>query len=218
VRTILVVEDAEIVASGMRATLEQDEANVVVAIVASVAEAARIVRSQHVDVLVADIRLADGTAFDLLRLLAEENIQRPTLIVSSFELAQYVDAALRLGASGYILKTAPGRELLAAIETVSGGGWAFDPALVSSANRAKQLGLTARDRQVIERLVAGRSNDEIGSDLGISRKTVEAHVSKLLSRFEVSSRVELVRLAERDQWLASPVSDRAPSSSSDDTP
>lgn len=66
---------------------------------------------------------------------------------------------------------------------------------------AKQLSLSDRDRQVVAALLAGRSNDEIGMDLGISRKTVEARISRLFERFGVTSRVDLARRADREQWL-----------------
>ncbi len=204
---VLVVEDAEIVASGMRATVESDPANRVVAIVPSVAAAEAAIQSQDVDVVVADVRLADGTAFDLLKLLANRPRRPATLIISSFDLAQYVDAALRQGASGYILKTAPARQLLAAIRTVAEGGWAFDPELVTRSTAAKQLGLSARDREVVAGVLAGRSNDEIGLDIGVSRKTVEAYISRLFERFGVGTRVELARRAEKEQWLEPPTSE-----------
>lgn len=203
---VLIVEDTEIVASGVRATIERDEENVIVGVVPSVAAAEAAVRTEAVDVLVADVRLADGTAFDLLMALAEIDGAPASLIVSSFDLAQYVEAALHLGASGYILKTAPGSELLAAVRAVAAGGWAFDPELVRKAGAAKQLGLSPRDRQVVAGVLAGRSNEEIGMDLGISRKTVEAHISKLFARFGLMTRVELARRAEREEWLEKPTS------------
>lgn len=200
-RRLLIVEDTEIVATGLRATLLEDADNEVVAIVGSVAAALEAIDSRPIDVLVVDVRLTDGTAFDLLNRLSSRENPPSSLIISSFDLAQYVDAALHRGASGYVLKTAPASEILAAVRTVAAGGWAFDPELVRRATSAKQLGLSRRDREVIERVLAGRSNDEIGVDLGISRKTVEAHLSKLFIRFGVVSRVELVRRAEREQWL-----------------
>ncbi|HVM29931.1 MAG TPA: response regulator transcription factor [Candidatus Limnocylindrales bacterium] len=198
---VLIVEDSPLVASGMRATLTGHAEVQVVGEVASVAEATVALREHPIDVAVVDVRLSDGTAFDLLRKVHDLDPHPAFLIVSSFDLAQYVDAALHLGASGYLLKTAPTAEIVRAVLTVADGGWAFDPDLVRKASSAKWLRLSERDRQVIRGVVAGRSNDEIGVDLGISRKTVEAHVSKLLLRFGVGSRVELAARAEREEWL-----------------
>jgi two-component system, NarL family, response regulator DesR len=206
VTKLVVVEDTEIVASGIRATLEQDPDNEIVAVVPSVAMAEGILRSRPIDVVIVDVRLRDGTAFDLIRRMSDSDPVPAYLIVSSFDLAQYVDAALRLGASGYILKIVPAAELLAAVSTVAAGGWAFDPDLVRKTTAAKQLTLSDREREVISRLVAGRSNDEIGVDLKISRKTVEAHLSKLYVKFDVATRVDLVRRAEVEQWLERPIS------------
>ncbi len=149
---LLVVEDTEIVASGIRTTLEQDPDNEILAVVPSVALAEGLLRSRPVDVVVVDVRLGDGTAFDLIRHMSDLEPAPAYLIVSSFDLAQYVDAALRLGASGYILKIAPGAELLAAVSTVAAGGWAFDPELVRKTSAAKQLTLSNREREVISRL------------------------------------------------------------------
>lgn len=198
---LLIVEDSALVASGLRATLEEEAANEIVGTVGSIAEAEAILRSTQVDVAVLDVRLSDGTAFDLMRRLTDAETRPAFLVVSSFDLAQYVEAALHLGASGYVLKTAPTNEILEAVRTVGHGGWAFDPDVVRKASAAKQLGLSVRDRQIISGVLAGRSNDEIGMDIGISRKTVEAHVSKLFARFGVTTRVELARRAEREQWL-----------------
>jgi two-component system, NarL family, response regulator DesR len=212
---ILVVEDAEIVASGVRATIEQEPDNEVVAVVPSVELAEQVIRTKPLDVLVTDIRLADGTAFDLLRRPAVREADLRTLIVSSYDLPQYVEAALQVGALGYVLKTAPARVLLSAIATVAAGGGAFEPSLVSSITSAKQLGLSSQDRQVVAGILAGRTNDEIGADMHVSRKTVEFHVSKMLERFGLVSRVELARMAEHDQWLASPVSADAANAQTD---
>lgn len=198
---LLIVEDAPLVASGLRSTLEEDPSNEIVGSVGSVAAAMAMLDQADVDVAVVDIRLPDGTAFDLMKRVAEGDRAMRFLIVSSFDLAQYVEAALHLGASGYVLKTAPTSEILNAVRTVAAGGWAFDPDVVRKATAAKQLGLSPRDRQIIAGVLAARSNDEIGMDLGISRKTVEAHVSKLFARFGVTTRVELARRAEREQWL-----------------
>ncbi len=198
---VLIVEDAPLVASGMRATFDSDPDLQIVADVASVSAAESLLRREPIDVAVVDVRLADGTAFDLLRRTSDLEPLPAFLIVSSFDLAQYVEAALHYGASGYILKTASTADILAAVRAVAAGGWAFDPKLVRKAAAAKWLRLTERDRQVIQGVVDGLSNDEIGRDLGISRKTVEAHVSKLFLRFGVVSRVELAARAEREQWL-----------------
>jgi two-component system, NarL family, response regulator DesR len=203
---ILVVEDAEIVASGVRATIEEDPDNEVVAVVPSVELAEEIIQARQIDVLVTDIRLADGTAFDLLRRLAEHGSRPRTLIVSSYDLPQFVKAALQMEVSGYVLKTAPARSLLAAIANVAAGGRAYGPGLLHSVTMATQLLLSTQDRQVVAGVLAGRTNDEIGVDMHVSRKTVEFHVSKMLERFGLASRVELAQRAEHEQWLASPTS------------
>jgi DNA-binding NarL/FixJ family response regulator len=207
---VLIVEDSPLVASGFVATLSSAPEVSIEGQVARVDHAEAFVRANEtaLDVVVIDVRLEDGTAFDLLRRLAGLESSPAYLIVSSFDLAQYVDAALHLGASGYLLKTAPTAEVIAAVRTVAARGWAFDPELVRKASNAKWLRLTERERGVIEGVLSGRSNDEIARDLDISRKTVEAHISKLFLRFGVASRAELAARAEREQWLQRAVTER----------
>ncbi len=206
---VLVVEDSPLVASGLVATFASDSEILVAAQTGRVDEAERAIRTSDppFDVVVLDVRLEDGTAFDLLRRLRTLKPSPAYLIVSSFDLPQYVDAALTLGAAGYVLKTAPTAAIVGAVRTVANGAWAFDPELVRKATNARWLRLTERDRHIIKGVLSGRSNDEIAGDLGISRKTVEAHVSKLFARFEVASRAELAARAEREQWLERAMTD-----------
>jgi DNA-binding NarL/FixJ family response regulator len=108
-------------------------------------------------------------------------------------------AALRLGASGFVLKTAPIAELVEAIRRAAAGGLAFG---------VRPIGLapifTAREREVVALVVEGRSNDEIGVALGITSKTVEAHLRRLFDRLGLQSRTELATRALREGWLEIP--------------
>jgi two-component system, NarL family, response regulator DevR len=198
---VLLAEDTELHATGVRAALEEEASNQVVAVAPSVELAEKIIRDEDLDVVIADIRLADGTAFDLMKRFQPLGESPRFLILSAYAHPQYVEAALRLGASGYVRKEAPVSSLLWAVRTVAAGGWAFDQELVQKLAESPQLRLTGRDRQVIAGVLAGRTNDEIGAELGISRKTVEAYVTKLLDRFGLTSRVALSSRATREEWL-----------------
>jgi len=134
------------------------------------------------------------------------------IVLSSFLTPQYISAAITLGASGFLLKTAPTEEILAAIGVVAEGRLAFSAEQLRASRSAAWAPLTAREHEVIEGVMAGRSNDELSADLGLARKTVEAYISRLFVRFNVATRTELGILAEREQILALPVDRRRPNS------
>ena len=105
------------------------------------------------------------------------------------------------GAQGFVLKTAPLTELIEAIRRVAGGGSAFTADQLRDGN-AGYVSLTAREREVLRLVIWGRSNDEIGVEIKASRKTVEAHLSRLYERYGIrGGRVELAIRAEREGWL-----------------
>ena len=126
---------------------------------------------------------------------------RPAIVVlTAYDYPQYAEAALRLGAAGFVLKTAPMAELLDAIRRAAGGGLAFGVRPRAS-DRAR---LSRRELEVVRLVVDGRSNDEIGAALGIGAKTVETHLARLFERFAIASRTELATRALREGWLDVP--------------
>jgi two-component system, NarL family, response regulator DevR len=195
---VLLVDDHPIVLRGMRDALEHEPDMVVVGEAQTIDEARAALRSGLPEVVLVDVRLADGSG---LELLGDRGDDGPAWIVlSSFDSTQYLAAALDLGAAGFLLKTAPLEEVLAAIRRVSQGGTAFESRQLQAARDLRRIRLTDRERQVVNRLVAGRSNDEIGLDLGVARKTVEAYLTRLYERFGVTSRTEFALRMERDGW------------------
>jgi DNA-binding NarL/FixJ family response regulator len=135
-------------------------------------------------------------------MLADDKPARrcPVLVLSSFETPQYVASAVRFGAQGFMLKTAPINDLLEAIRRVAEGGAAFSAEHLRDSTM-KLVQLTARERDILKLILDGRSNDEISAALGTSHKTVEAHLTRLYERFGMASRVELALRADRDGWL-----------------
>jgi DNA-binding NarL/FixJ family response regulator len=115
-------------------------------------------------------------------------------VLTAYDYPQYAEAALRLGASGYVLKTAPIGELVDAIRRAAAGGLAFSI-------RPRGPSLSARELDVVRQVVDGRSNDEIATALGITPKTVETHLRRLFERFDLASRTELATKALREGWL-----------------
>jgi DNA-binding NarL/FixJ family response regulator len=172
----------------------------VVGVAASLADAraGRLTDPAAVDVLLLDIRLGAESGLSLLD-GADSAPLPPVIVLTAYDYPQYAEAALHLGAAGFVLKTAPIADLLGAIRRVASGGMAF-----AMRPNAGTIRLTAREHDVVRLVVDGRSNDEIGAELGIGSKTVETHLSRLFERGGISSRTELATRALREGWLDVP--------------
>jgi DNA-binding NarL/FixJ family response regulator len=197
---VALIDDHPVVLEGLDAALGSIEDLIVVAHAQSMAEGRAILGRSDVDVALLDIRLPDGNG---LQLLGEEKPEhRPAVIVlSSFLTSQYVAAAVRFGAQGFVLKTAPLPELIEAIRRVAAGGSAFTAEQLREGT-AGYVSLTPREREVLRLVIRGRSNEEIGAEINASRKTVEAHLSRLYERYGIrGGRIELAIRAEREGWL-----------------
>jgi len=193
-----VVDDHPVVREGTASLLRAQPGIDVVATAGSIEEARSTIRYVEADVVLLDIRLGSDSG---LRLLGEAPDEPAIIVVTAYDYPQYADAALRLGASGFVLKTAPLAELLDAIRRVAAGGLAFSvrPRGAGSLDR-----LSERELDVVRLVVDGRSNDEIGARLGIGAKTVESHLRRLFERFDLASRTELATRALREGWLEVP--------------
>jgi DNA-binding NarL/FixJ family response regulator len=196
---VAIVDDHPVVRDGTAALLAAMSGIEIAGTAASVAEAVQLIRATPVEVLLLDIRLGADSG---LRLLQEDLAGAPSIpaivVLSAYDYPQYAEAALRLGAAGFVLKTAPISDLVDAIRRAAAGGLAF-------AVRPPGVGrLTERELDVVRLLVEGRSNDEIGARLGIGGKTVETHLGRLYARFGIASRTELATRAVREGWLEVP--------------
>jgi DNA-binding NarL/FixJ family response regulator len=147
-------------------------------------------------VLLLDIRLGPDSG---LGLLTGDPGLPAVIVLTAYDYPQYAEAALHLGAAGFVLKTAPLPELLDAIRRVAAGGLAFTVRPGSATVR-----LTPREHDVVRLVAEGRSNDEIGVALGIGAKTVETHLARVFERVGVTSRTELAIRAMREGWLDVP--------------
>ncbi|MGK2851338.1 MAG: response regulator transcription factor [Candidatus Limnocylindrales bacterium] len=198
---VAIIDDHPVVSEGTAAVLRSTDDLQVVGVAGSLAAAheAGLVDAAAVDVVLLDVRLGTGSGLDLLA--GTDRPPMPAIIVlTAFDYPQYAEAALRLGAAGFVVKTAPLAELLDAIRRVAGGGMAFAVRPSPSA----RIHLTDRERDVVRLIVEGRSNDEIGTALGIGAKTVETHLARLFLRFGIASRTELATRALREGWLEVP--------------
>jgi DNA-binding NarL/FixJ family response regulator len=187
-------------------------------------EAVALCRTCRPDVVVMDVRMPDGDGIEATRtILAGARAGRPrVLVLTTFDLDDYVYEALRAGASGFLLKNAPPRDLLAAVRVVAAGGAVLAPSVTGrlieevvarppmprAAPQALR-GLTLREGEVLAHVAAGRSNAEIAEDLSVSVTTVKTHISSLLGKLGVRDRAQLVALAHRS-GAAGPVSPHVP--------
>ncbi|MFI5261538.1 MAG: response regulator transcription factor [Candidatus Limnocylindrales bacterium] len=194
---IAIVDDHPVVRDGT-ASLFATQPNMEVVAVGSTLDDARaiIAQADPPDVLLLDIQLGADSG---LALLTGGARRTAVVLLTAFDYPQYAAAALQLGAAGFVVKTAPVPELVAAVEAAAAGRLSFDERARGHLDR-----LTGRELEIVRLAMAGRSNDEIGRALGIATKTVEAHLGRLYGRFGVASRTELAARALREGWLEVP--------------
>jgi DNA-binding NarL/FixJ family response regulator len=196
---VAVVDDHPVLREGTAGLLATQPGLAMVGTAGTLEEAAALIATTAIDVLLLDIRLSGESGLNLLTDGSTD--PRPAIVVlTAYDYPQYAEAALRLGAAGFVLKTASVAELVDAIRRAAAGGLAFGirPA------RGRTPALTARELDVVRLVVEGRSNDEIGARLGIGAKTVESHLRRLFERLDLASRTELATRALREGWLDLP--------------
>ena len=194
---VAIVDDHPVLREGTAALLAAQPGLEIVGVAGRSRRPRRCWRRRAIDVVLLDIRL--GTDSGLRLLSSAPADARPAIVVlTSYDYPQYADAAMRLGASGFVLKTAPITELIDAIRIAAAGGMAFRRRPVGAVR------LSERELDVVRLVVEGRSNDEIAARLGIGAKTVESHLRRLFERLDVASRTELATRALREGWLDVP--------------
>jgi DNA-binding NarL/FixJ family response regulator len=203
---VLVVDDQSMVRAGFRLLLA-DETDIDVVAEAgngreAIAQAARF----HPDVILMDIRMPELDGLEATRRILATDATARVLILTTFDLDDYVFEALRAGASGFVLKDDPPEQLLAAVRTVAGGEALLSPAVTRRVIRhfARQqthapppgvATLTSRELEVFELITRGLSNAEIGEELFISDTTVKTHVTRLLQKLGLRDRAQAIVLA-----------------------
>lgn len=194
---VAVVDDHPLVGQGLASLLAREPDLEISAVGSSLADAVALLTAPDPpDILLLDVRLGDESGLDLLP--AARSLTTAVIVLTAYDYPPYLAAAHRLGAAGFVVKSSPLGTLIEAIRRVAAGGLVFDR------RPGDVVSLTPRERSVVDLLVEGGSNDEIGAALGITTRTVEAHLARLFERIGVASRTELATRALREGWLDVP--------------
>ena len=194
---IAIIDDHPMVVGGVAAALASISDLELVAHGGTVAEGRALLERPDIDVCLLDVRLDDGNGLQLLSEVGG-HIGPAVIVVSTFDQAQYVAAAVRFGASGFLLKTVPLATLVQAIRTAAAGGSVFSREQLQKVF----VTFTPKERVVLQLAMQGLSNKEIGARLGTSAKTVEGHLSDIFLKYGIhGGRIELTMRAATEGWL-----------------
>ena len=215
---VVLADDQPLIRAGLKVLLENEDDLVVMAEASDGTAAVDAVRAHHPDVVVMDIRRPDVDGLEATRRIAADPSLDDVrvLILTTFDVDEYVFEALRVGASGFIVKDAEPVELLRAIRVVAAGEALLSPSatrrLITEfasrpANRAIEPSalrdLTDREREVVALVAGGLSNDEIAEELVISPATARTHVSRAMVKLHARDRAQLV-VAAYESGLVTP--------------
>ena len=206
---VLIADDHELMRNGLRAILDAQQDIEVVGEAEHGALAVENAIRLHPDVVIMDIRMPRLDGIEATRRLAVQGEKAPkVLVLTTFDLDEYVYQALRAGAAGFLLKDTPPRQLAEAVRTIAAGESLLAPAVTKrlieryvsrppgdTARRVRFAELTERELEVLQLITRGLSNAEIGARLFLSEATVKTHVTRILSKLGVRDRVQAVVLA-----------------------
>ena len=198
---VMLVDDHEIVRDGIKAMLDVEDDIIVTAQAGTVRDAVDEAHRTRPDVVVMDVRLADGSGIEATREIRADHPETRVLMLTSFADDEALFASIMAGASGYVLKQVKSGDLLRAIRAVGAGDSLLDPSVTSAVldrlRRGKHLmkdeklaRLSPQEERILTLVADGRTNKEIGDELRLAEKTVKNYVSSILSKLEVARRAE----------------------------
>jgi DNA-binding NarL/FixJ family response regulator len=205
---VILADDHPVVRAGIRNLLEQASDIVVIGEASNGKEALRMVEELKPDVLLLDMEMPGISGAEVAHELMASGSTVHILALSAHDDKEYIQELLANGASGYLVKEEVPNAIVEAVRGVSRGerGWlsrriAAQMSAWMQEGEQDRKGLTTREVEVLQAVVAGKTNQEIGLALGISEKTVEKHLEGVFSKLQVASRVEAAVRAVREGWL-----------------
>jgi two-component system response regulator DevR len=206
---VVIVDDSEVVRMGLRALLGGESGIQVVGEAPTVAAGIDTSLRTRPDVVLLDIRLPDGSGFDACRAILRSLPDTRVLILTSVADDSLVDEAIRAGAHGYLLKEVNGRGLIQAIVDVAAGKSILDPAITARVMRMLKTGtpaqrdvlatLSVQERRVLALIADGRTNKEVGAELGLAEKTVKNYLSNVFDKLHVTRRAQAAAIFAQRQ-------------------
>ena len=198
---VMLVDDHEVVRGGVRTLLQATDDIIVTAEAGTVREAVDEADRARPDVVVMDVRLADGSGIEATREIRARHPDTKVVMLTSFADDEALFASIMAGASGYVLKQIHGADLVSAIRTVGAGQSLLDPAVTNAVldrlRKGKRLledeklaRLSPQEERILGLVADGKTNKEIGDELHLAEKTVKNYVSSILSKLEVARRAE----------------------------
>jgi DNA-binding NarL/FixJ family response regulator len=207
---ILIADDQALVRGGLRMILDAQPDLEVVGEAIDGRDALRQAREMSPDMVLMDVRMPELDGLETTRRLLARDPSQKVLVLTTFDLDHYVYEAIRAGASGFLLKSAPPQQLIAGIRTVMAGDALLAPEITRRlldrfvARPPRPTGippafadLSERELEILRLIAGGRSNAEIAVDLFISEATVKTHVTHILTKLRLRDRVQAVALAYR---------------------
>jgi DNA-binding NarL/FixJ family response regulator len=205
---VVVADDQELVRAGFCVILDTADGITVVGEAATGAEAVAQAERLRPDVVLMDVRMPEMDGLEATRLITATTPGPKVVMLTTFDLDDYVYAALRAGASGFLLKDSPRADLIAAVRAAAGGDALLAPSVTrrlieafarrpaeTSPSPTQLASVTARERDVLMLMARGRTNAEIAAALVVSEATVKTHVGSLLAKLGLRDRVQAVILA-----------------------
>ena len=217
---VLVADDQSMVRAGLRLLLSREEGIEVVAEAGNGRDAVARAARFDPDVVLMDIRMPELDGLEATRQILAANPSTRVIVLTTFNLDEYVYEALRFGASGFVLKDDPPEQLIAAVRTVAAGDALLSPTVTRHVIRqftrlnhrtppAAVQTLTGRELEVFRLIARGLSNAEIARELFISDTTVKTHVTRLLQKLELRDRAQAIVLAYQTGLFEDPDASRS---------
>jgi DNA-binding NarL/FixJ family response regulator len=212
---VVVADDHDLVRGGLAMIIDVQPDMTMVGEAGDGAAALRLVRQHRAHVLLLDVQMPGVDGISALAELSRQGLPTAVLVLTTFDRDEYAYAALKAGASGFLLKTTPPRQLVAAIRSVAAGESLLAPTVTrrlverfvrlptpGDACPAALARLTSRELDVLRLVARGCSNSEIAAELFLGESTVKSHLNRLLAKLEVRDRVQAVVLAYESGLVA----------------